>query len=196
VLSGRIGSYGVASDALALATDDPLHLPWQLVVSAAADAHIAAARARDPKYSSSSSSASGATAAAAFASGLRALQFPMNVLEPRGAELARELHDAQTKLRVLTTRPLTAASSWRNLLLCVCSMADRGSPSLSRDKRVYTGFHSPDPILHLLFLLCSPRTASDLPFLCLALDVSRSCPSRSPATQAAAAAAAMAPPVT
>jgi hypothetical protein len=107
LLAGRIGSYGVASDALALSTDDPLHLPWQLVVSTAADAHNAAARARDPK--SSPPSASGAEAAAA--SGLGAFQFPMNVLEPRGAELARELHEAHTKLRVLTTRPLTAVSS-------------------------------------------------------------------------------------
>jgi hypothetical protein len=108
----------VASDALALSPDDPLHLPWPLVLTAAAEAHAAAAQARSFGSGSSGSSGSSSSSSGGLGSGsasgvswLRALQFPMNVLEPRGAELAKEIGAARGDLRLMATRPLTAVAA-------------------------------------------------------------------------------------
>ena len=95
VRAGRLESYGVASEALALAEDDPLRIDWRQVMAAAADA------------------AGGAGGHGA----LRVLQFPINVLEPRGAAVAADITAAAREggrggggtvgLRVMGTRPLT-----------------------------------------------------------------------------------------
>ena len=97
VAAGRVGCYGVSSDALALEADDPLRLPWRDVLRAA---ETAAREVGSPP------------------SAFRILQLPTNVLEPGGGKVAREVLSfnmqrlsfnvqPQRRLRVMGTRPLT-----------------------------------------------------------------------------------------
>ena len=91
VATGRVRCYGVSSDALVLQADDPLYLSWNDVI-------VAAEVAAEEVASSSTHS------------GLRVFQLPTNILEPRGAEVAKGIVSfyRSSRLRVMGMRPLTA----------------------------------------------------------------------------------------
>lgn len=92
VRNGTIKSYGVASEALVLSSDDPLFLDWKELVAA------------------------GRGAAGSSGCGLGVLQVPVNILEPRGVEVSIEAR-AQG-LRVMGLRPLTTVlgGTWAHLI--------------------------------------------------------------------------------
>jgi hypothetical protein len=93
VNAGKIASYGIASNGLGLPAKHPLHLSWRETVLPAA------------------------TAAAAVGDGVSnfsVVQFPMNLLETAGLDVARQIHsdcaapeNAKLHPQVYAMRPLT-----------------------------------------------------------------------------------------
>lgn len=114
VAQGTVRSYGVSSDAFALDPSDPLFLDWRQVESTAAHAFASAATATSQRQQR------GQQQQQQQQHNFRVLQLPINVLEPKGAEVARDVasfnainlsqqqQQGQGQLRVMATRPLTA----------------------------------------------------------------------------------------
>ena len=88
---GKISSYGISSNGMSLASDHPLHLSWRKVLDAALNA---------------AKNVHGESAM------LSTIQFPINLLERRGATVAKKIQDFAKNshnldVNIYASRPLT-----------------------------------------------------------------------------------------